>query len=55
MYHRRWTCGVAFIHTQYLVVETPKTPQTVDITGFVRVDEGVAKNEMKNEKQSKTA
>ena len=53
--HRRWTCGGDFIHTQHLVVETVRTPQTVDMTGFVRVDEGVAKNRMKNEKQSKTA
>ena len=53
--HPRCSWCAAFPPPQYLVVKTPQTPQTVDITGFVRVDEEVAKNEMKNEKQSKTA
>ena len=44
-----------FCPPQYLVVISRKTAETLGISGFFRIFPFLRKNEMKNEKQSKTA
>jgi hypothetical protein len=46
---------IAVSPPQYIVVLSVETVRTVDISGFIGVFPPLRKNEMKNEKQSKTA